>query len=476
MAEWKDIPLITQSYETVDDVQVDQYNATAIDVMPVQVEDKTQLVKRPGLVEFVDLGTNSPVDGLYWYDRGRVVLAVSDGRVFKITDQLGTNVELVGSTSLQSNAPVSFAGTTALSVAMANGGRIVHTDLFSLTTMADPDAPTAVTHLAVLDQYVLANSGGSGTVQFSDLNTPTSWSALSFFSAESKPDEVVAIGEGFREIIALGRETVEFWINDGQTPFSRIQGSAQPFGTEAPYSLALTGSTWMWLDHNRRFATMQGRQVVNVSSPYDRVIQRYQSVDNAIGYALSVDGASLYVLTFPTAGETLVYNYMTGQWNKWGYWVSAGSVYERYRGNAYCYARPWNYHLVGDHSNGKIYRASRVAFTDAGNTIRSLLRTGHMSHGISSDKISDIVRLHCKRGVANADVSNPQLMMRRRVNNRPQWGAERWRSLGQVGHHIPYLDWRRNGVYKTCQYEFVHTDPSDLVIMGAQEYLELLSG
>lgn len=474
MAEWRPLPLVTQAFESVDDVQVDTLNAAVIDAVPIMVGDQLHLIKRPGLQEFVDLGTDAPVDGLYWFDRGRVVLAVSGGHVFKIIDALGTRSELVGSSELLSNSPVTFA-SDASKVVMANGGKMVHTDLSSLTTMADADAPIDVSHVTSLDQYILANDGGSGKVMFSDLNDLTGWQALSFFSAESRPDDVVAIGEGFREIIALGRETVEFWINDGQTPFSRIQGSAQPFGTEAPHSLALVGSTWMWLDHTRRFATMQGRQVVNVSSPYDRVIQRYSTVDNAIGFAVSIEGMPLYLLSFPTAGETLVYNYMTQQWSKWGNWGTTTGTYGRYRGNSYCHARAWSKHLIGDHENGKIYSASRMVFTDNNSPIRSLLRTGHISHGIHTDKLSDIVRLHCKRGLGTPTLADPQIMMRRRVNNRPQFDNERWRSLGSSGDHLPYVDWLANGVYRTCQYEFVHSDASDLVIMGAQEYVTALN-
>lgn len=473
MAEWRDLPIITAAFESVDDVQVDQFNATIVDAVPIQVGDKTHLVKRPGLQEFVDLGTGAPVDGLYWFDRLHVAIAVSAGKVFKISDTLGTTTQLLGSTALLSNQTVKFA-SDATRVFMANGSNIVYTDLSTLTTMADADAPTDASHVAYLDGYLLANNGGSGVVQFSDLNNLTSWQALSFFSAESRPDDVVAIDEGFREIITLGRETVEFWLNDGQNPFSRIQGSAQPFGTEAPYSLALVGSTWMWLDQNRRFATMQGRQVVTVSSPYDRVIQRYQAVNNAIGYAISIEGMPLYILNFPTDGETLVYNYMTQQWHKWGYWNEVGGVYDRYRGQSYCYARAWNKHLVGDHTNGKVYVSSRQIYTDDSNPIRTLLRTGHISHGLHTDKISDVVRLHCKRSLGDSSVADPQIMMRRRANNRPQFGNERWRSLGKVGEHFPYVEWKANGIYRTCQYEFIHSDMSDLVIMGAQEYLTAL--
>lgn len=467
MAQWVDIPLVTQAVETVDDVQVDQSNATIIDAVPTMVEGTMQLVKRPGLIEHVDLGTGAPVDGLYWYDRGLVSIAVSAGRVFIITDRLGSRHELMGSAALLSNAPVTFA-SDATRVVMANGGRMVHTDLTTITTMADADAPTSVTHLAFVDQYVLANDAGSGAMQFSDINNMTAWQALSFFSAESQPDNVLAIASGYSEIIALGSETVEFWVNDGQSPFSRIPGSAQPFGTSARYSLALVGAAWMWLDDKRRFVTMQGRNVVPVSSPYDRVIQRYSAVDDAVGYDLSFEGMPLYVLNFPTAGETLVYNYVTQQWHKWGDWNVEQARYDRYRGATYCYAKAWNQHLVGDHTNGKIYRLSRSVWTDNGNPIRSLLRTGHISHGTMTTKQSDVVRLRCKRGRGSAQVADPQVMMRRRVDN-GAWGNERWQSLGQVGQHRPFLDWGPNGLYRTCQYEFVHSDNSDWVLMGAKE-------
>lgn len=470
MGEWHDLPIITQPYESADEVELDRFNAAIIDAIPVRVGDKTHLVKRAGLTEFLDLGTGGPVDGLYSMERGNVALAVSEGRVFKLTDRLGSFSELTGSTALRSNSPVRFA-SDATRVVMANGGQMVHTDLSTLTTLADADAPTDVSHVTYLDQYVLANDGGSGKVMFSEINDLTNWQALSFFSAESKPDDVVAIDEGFREIITLGNETVEFWVNDGQSPFSRISGSAQPFGTVAPHSLALVGDTWMWLDHKRRFATMQGRQVVNVSSPFDRTIQRYSAVDNAIGYALSVDGMTLYILSFPSVGQTLVYNYVTNDWHKWGYWNTTAGRYDQFRGACYCYVKAWNLHLIGDRENGKIYRMNRTAFTDNGNPIRSLLRTGPISHGATFEKRSDIVRLHCKRGLGTTNIPNPQIMMRRRVNNRPQWSSERWKSLGRAGEHRPFIDWRRNGNYQTCQYEFMHMDNTDLVIMGAQEYV-----
>jgi hypothetical protein len=89
-------------------------------------------------------------------------------------------------------------------------------------------------------------------------------------------------------------------------------------------------------------------------------------------------------------------------------------------------------------------------------------------------KRSNTIRLHCKRGAGNASVTDPQVMLRRRVDNKASWTQERWKSLGQVGQHTPYIDWRRNGIYKDQQLEIVHSDNSDFTIMGAQEDVQIL--
>lgn len=272
-AQWQDIPLIGQPYENVDDVQLDQFASTIVDGVPVIVEDKLQIQKRPGLKAWVDLGTRLPIDGLFWWDQQQVALAISGGRVWKIIDAGGTKVELLGSTDLLQSSLVTFAGDSTRMV-MANGGKMVYTDLSTLTTMADPDAPLRVSHVAMVDGYLHANEVGTGRDHFSAINDLTAWNALDFVTAESKPDNIVAMKEAYRELIFLGRESVEFFANDGISPFARIPGSAQPFGTEAANSLAQVGQSWMWLSHTRKFVTMQGRAVVEVSSPYDRKIGR----------------------------------------------------------------------------------------------------------------------------------------------------------------------------------------------------------
>ncbi len=223
------VPLIGQPYENVEEIELDTMNATVVDAY---VNELDHITKRPGLTEWKDTGTGLPVDGLYWWDEQNCVVVVSNQRVWKITDSSGTMTEITGSTALLAGGIVSFA-TDGDVLVMANGGQMVHTDLSTLTTMADAQAPTTVTHVAYLDGYILAMS--TDQVNFSAVGDYSSWAALDFFTAEGTPDDNVAMQEGFRELIILGHRSVEFFINDGQTPFSRLAGGSQPYGCSAPY-------------------------------------------------------------------------------------------------------------------------------------------------------------------------------------------------------------------------------------------------
>lgn len=466
---WMPVPMFGAPMENFEEIELDQTCASVIDGY---VNELDHIYMRPGYTQWLDTGTGLPIDGLFWWDEQRVVLVVSNQRVWKITDAAGTMTEITGSTALMPSANCTFANTHTTAW-IANGAQMVTTDLNTLTTVPNANAPTHVTHVGYLDGYILALDPTLNLIYFTDPIDQTLWNALDFFAANGEPDVTLAMKIGFREVVLCGRTSVEFWFDDAVTPFARIDGSVQSYGISAPYSLTQVGNTWMWLDHTRRFVNMEGRAVQYKSSPYDKVIQRYASVDDAIGYTMSVDGYPLYILNFPTAGQSLVYNWKTDKWSKWGSWNPATATYGRFQGNQYCYARYWNTHLIGD-PQGRIHKLSRTVFTDNGASIRTLVRTGHINHQLDATKRSNHLRVKLKRGAGNANVQTPQVSMRRRVNNGAQWSNERWASLGEVGQHEQMFSWRRNGVYRTCQYEFVHTDNSDFVLIGAQENIEAL--
>lgn len=460
---WTPLPLTGDPYANTEEPEMDGVSVSVIDAY---VNELGHTIKRPGLELWCDLGTGAKVDGLYWWDKQGVLLSVSAGRVFQHTDFTGTATEITGAT-LTAGTRVTFASgiTTAI---MANGGRMVTTDLATLTQMADADAPTAVSHVVAMDNYILANTTGGRQVNFSDNLSVTSWTATNLFQKAGKPDDLVALNEGWSELILSGKESTEVWYDDGVTPWIRRSNGLIDRGCGAAYTVARVGNDWMWLDEKRRFVKLDQRAPTHVSFPYHKMIQGFAAVDDAISDNIEVAGFPLYVTSFPSANKTLAYNYQKDGWAEWGYWDATVGAYEAFRGSAYAYATTWNKHLVGDRENGKIYTMSRALYTDAGDPIRTLRRTGFLSHGTSGLKTCHEIVFRLKRGQGSSAVANPTMTLRWR-NHNGAWSQERHLSLGAVGDH--YLEGRthRLGEYRFRQYEIVHSDATDFVLIDAQE-------
>ena len=131
MAEWKELPLTGDAYRNVDESQLDQIAPL---VQDAYVDELGHTQKRPGLDEFVDLGTSAGVDGLFWWNAQSVAVAVSGGEVWKITDATGTKAQLTGAT-MTLGTRITFAPNGSTLV-LANGSNMVTTDLSALTTIS----------------------------------------------------------------------------------------------------------------------------------------------------------------------------------------------------------------------------------------------------------------------------------------------------------------------------------------------------
>ena len=466
-AIWKELPVTGDSYRNVDESELDQISPLAQDGY---IDELGYTQKRPGLSSLIELGTSAGIDGLYWWEQQGIALVVSAGRTWKITDLTGTKTEITGDL-LASGTPVTFApnGTTMV---MANGGRMVTSAAGGATTyIADGDAPTTVSHVAFLDGYTLANQTGTQRFWWSDNLAPLSWNASSQAQAQGSPDNLTALHVGWREILLAGTDSLEVWYDDGVTPFVRLNGGFVQRGIGAIYSIQQVGTNWMWLDESRRFVKLDNRTPTIVSFPFNKQLHEMSVVSDAVSTMMEIDGLPLYVVSFPNAGRTFAYHYIKDAWQDWGNWNTTTGVYDSFRGRQYCFARPWNLHLVGDKSNGLVYSASRSYFTDNGNPIRTIRRTGFVSHGTMLHKFSKQLRIRLKRGAGNASVADPQMFVRWR-NDGGAWGNEHWLSMGQTGQYEYLAQLKNLGRYQFRQYEFGHADNSDFILVGAQELIE----
>jgi len=404
------------------------------------------------------------------------VIAVSGGNCYKITASDGTFSQItIDDTNFQSSERVTFAdfGTDLYA---ANGGKIKKIpSAGNIIDIADADAPTSVSHVAYLDRYLLATEDGTANFHWSDVNAPGTWGG-NYAQAEAIHDDLAAMVVAHMELCLMGKKTLEIWHDDGSTPFMRLPQGYIQRGTVAGHTFKFCDAqdTFLWLDQNRQVVMLQGRTPVPLSLTMTKYIQGFTSVSDAIGDYMEIAGRPYYILHFPAEEETIVYDFTSAKWYTWAYWNSGGAVYERWRGNCYCLAPAWNESLVGDRANGKVYTFDVDTYSDDGDTIRSLVRTGHYNHGTEDRlKFSNSLTFRVKRtNVVSVD-STPDLIFKYRDNGETSWTAERTVSLQQVGNTEFRAKVNRLGRYYSRQWEFYLTDDFPLCLVSVEENVDI---
>jgi hypothetical protein len=204
-------------------------------------------------------------------------------------------------------------------------GYIYNINTTAFAQIGDPDFPGAVT-VGYINGYFVFNEPNSQRVWVTELFDGTSVDPLSFASAEASPDNVVSLIVDHKEIWIFGNNSTEVWYDAGQPdyPLAPIQGAFLETGCAAPYSIAKMDNSVFWLGTDARGFGMvyraRGYQPQRISThAIEYAIQSYSTISDAIAYTYQQDGHMFYVLTFPTANVTWVYDASTQMWHQRGY-------------------------------------------------------------------------------------------------------------------------------------------------------------
>jgi len=467
------LPFNIRPYQNVDEVSLEEEGAELTNGILVPKPDGSFVSKRrPGFSSFITLGTGVKVDGLYWWDRKQLNIANSAGQTFKITDSVGTFLDIT--------TDVIPAGVRTIyaehgdNLFMTSGGRIAFTNGVSNTAfIASAAAPVGCTHVQFIDQYLVAINANDDKLFFSDVGDPFTWQSLSFISAQSSFDITQAILVKNRNIIIFGSQTIEFWFNDGSTPFRRRNDINISMGTLSKYSVTDTDIGVFFMNENREVYLLgTNGSLKKVSFRFDKVLQELTNVTDALGDDHVINGKGFYVLHFPTDGRTFAYDYQNDYWVPWAFF--SGGSFSQYLGNNYSYAAGFNLDLAGSFTDDKIYKLSFGTFDDDGTDMRWVLKTGHISHNdIISRKRSDKLYFVIKSGHSLPAAAMPNMMIRQRTDNR-FFGFLRNIPLQKVGDTLFLPKMHRQGIYNTRQYELSISDAIDIEFVEAQESYTLL--
>jgi hypothetical protein len=477
------------------------------EIVPEGGKEPAFLQRAPGLVRMLTAGTG-PIRGLWQF--GDYGYAVSGNTLF----QIDTNWNATAKGSVGGGGPVSMADNgTQLFIAANPDGYIYNasTDVFQQIT--DPDFPGAGT-VGYLDGYFVFNEPNSQKIWVTALLDGTSVDPLDFASAEGNPDNVVAIFVDHREVWVYGTNSAEVWYNAGTLdfPLARIQGAYNELGCAAPYSIAKMDNQIYWLGKDARGQGMvfraagyMGQRISTHAIEWQ--LQQYTDLSDATGYTYQQDGHSFYVLNFPSANTTWVFDVATGAWHERASF-SNGQL-NRHRGNSQMFFNGET--VIGDYQNGKIYKFDLDVYADDGVAQKWLRSWRALPTGANNltRTVQHAMQLDCETGVGlsgfspmdvfglltESDVplvtesgehittenvptpnptvqgADPQVMLRWSDDGGHTWSNEHWKSMGRIGRYGFRTIWRRLGATMKIRdrvYEVSGTDPVRVYIMGAE--------
>lgn len=382
---------------------------------------------------------------------------------------------------------VSSVDTIGLTLTMsANATGNSFSDSVTLTIpvfgqITDPGFPPNPQRLWFIEGFVGVNQGGTRSFQTTG---PAPYSMLfpGLFEAlkDSSSDNLVTHMENNREAWEIGEKTSEVWFNSGGTnfSFSRIPGVGPQIGCAAVHSIARSAQQLCWLGRNE-----QGQNIVVVTSQYswekistpaiDYEIAQYPVVSDAVGYAYEEGGNNFYVLTFPTADVTWVFDFTNQFWHQRASYDPNAGLFHRHRSN--CFMDFGNVRLVGDYQTGQIHQMSRSFFTDAGNPLRAVRRTPHMWLKATRERMffSQLqIEFTPGVGLQVGQGSSPQVMLRYSNDGGFTWSNEYWVTIGQAGNTKNRAIWRKLGQARDRVWEINFTDPVQRDIIGATVYAQ----
>lgn len=302
------------------------------------------LVKRPGLSSIDTLSLNkttaaSKINGFFQDDSSNYIYWSTDNKVFSCnlnTNTITQIATITGTSTSYANSVgfCSFLTSTGTRYICFNNGvelwyHIVGSG--TSTQVVDADYPTNTYPTVVfLDGYLFVIKKDTGDIYNSDLDTPATWTAGNYATAEINSDLALALAKVKNYLVCFGRDGIEFFY-DGANP------SGSPLSRNESFYKAVTltsnvcsiGDTLYFSgrlkNQGQRIFMLEGESLTPISSSWvDRYLQNngYNSLTSTgmseqNGFGISLNGNHFYMFNIPALELLLVYDLHNKIWYRW---------------------------------------------------------------------------------------------------------------------------------------------------------------
>jgi len=400
----------------------------------------------PGLVSVANVDTG-PVRGMISFQG--YLYVVSGTGVYQIDDNF--NNKKIGTVTTVSSGPVSMIRNER-QLAIFDG---INGYLYSAGTYSQISLPfSGPVSATYLDEFGFCNVNGTNQFFQSNVGDLSTWQALNYSSADTRPTPIIALNTINDELWIFKSDCIEVWVDEGLNgfAFARIPQVQPQQGTVAPFSVARAGGNLIWLSQNTEG---YGQIFLNKGYIPERVsthaveyaINQLETISDAIGYSYQQEGHLFYVITFPSGDLTFVFDLTTsmfvGQlvWHQRASWLNG--QFHRHWGN--CQAFFNNETLIGDFQSGNIFRMDMNAPLDNGQQRRWLRTWRAFKKPVMKPVKFPPLQIDMQSGIKVPDGSDPLVCLRWSDDGGNSFGPELKQMAGPPGATATRVLFRRIG-------------------------------
>lgn len=348
-------------------------------------------------------------------------------------------------------------GTTLLIVDGSADGYTVNLATHAFAQIVDA-AFYGGNSVAFSQTYFILNKPGTGIFYSSNSNAVT-FDPLWFATKITYADRLGAVIVLNQEIWLLGSQaSTEVWVDAGNPdfPFQKLPSVLINHGLAATYSLAKIGSVLFWLsrDLNGQAVVLKGENYAGqkVSTfAIDAALAGYGTISDAVGYTYQQGGHQFYVLTFPTADKTWVFDVVTGLWHE-RCWIDGDGDEHRVRGN--CMAFAYGLNVAGDWQTGVLRALDGSLDTDDGIGMKFVRSFPHMV--ADGDRVTYrqfIADMAVGTGVGPSTGIEPAVSLRWSDTRGVSWGNPITGAMGALGEYLTQIQFQRLGLGRDRVFE-----------------------
>ena len=272
----------------------------------------------------------------------------------------------------------------------------------ALTSISDGDFPGNVAGQTITGDFAALNGYAyimttSGRIYNSDINSLANWTANSYLSAQMTSDAGIGVIRYKDQIMAFGKESVEFFQDIGNPSGSPLKSTSQGIiniGCISQFTYGKFDDTVVWLGSSAESGIglymLSGFSPVRKGTSWIEAILATTNSANLYLNCVKIVGKSLVVITSTSDGRTYVYCIEDDMWHEW----SSTSILWQHMcgigtGTKYVYA------VSEQVTAGKVYIINPTSFVyqDASVSYLMMIQTSRMDGGNSRRKFLSKIRV-----------------------------------------------------------------------------------